>query len=357
MTNTSNAVVRNALKKLQLCAIALFSAGTLIAVGISWAAVKEVTPPRLEKFSLSAPPTPCAREKDHMPSSRNPIAYQLLNEARKVWRSKPQGQLTEQQEDRIFSDVQKAADLGDWKARELLAELYTTGLGNKERNAPRSASDIFKAIELAHTKVVELAHIAAQEGQPWGWYSLAAAYENGYGGPVKSKDQALAYYLYAAKLGSPDAQMALANTYNEAKQWRNEAALLQCAFQQGHGPAAYMLGLRAGEDRKYAKALQIYQQGVKFGSEACARALHAVFQQGAWGWNFEEEFKGLKTLGIGADRNREERYKSIYEALEINPDLKFSRLDSVLPLPPSKLPAWTGINNLVDVVSDNPPSY
>ncbi|MYM97400.1 tetratricopeptide repeat protein [Duganella vulcania] len=347
----------NVLNKIRPYALALLSFGTLLVVESSSASAKEVTPIQLEKFSLAAPPTPCVREKDHMPSTRDPVAYQLFNEARKIWRSKPWGQLTEQQEDRIFDDTRKAAALGDWEARVLLAELYTRGLENKKRNSPRSLGEISKEIELAHTKVVDLARTAADAGQPWGWYSLAVAYENGYGNLVKNTDKAMAYYLYAAKLGSPEAQMALADTYFKTQQWQNETALRRCAYQQGHGPAAYILGLRAGYDKRYAEALQIYQQGVKFGSGACARALNAVFQQGAWGWNFEEEFKGLKALGIHMDREREKRYESIYEALEINPDLRFSKLDLLLPLPPSKLPAWPGVNNLADVVPDDHPTY
>lgn len=47
-----------------------------------------------DKFSLSAPLPTCARWKDNMPSVRDPAAFHLYIEARKVWRSKIEWQLT-----------------------------------------------------------------------------------------------------------------------------------------------------------------------------------------------------------------------------------------------------------------------
>lgn len=70
-----------------------------------------------EKFSLSDPLPKCARWKDHMPTSRDPTAYRLYIEARKVWRSKIAWQFTRDEATRILNDVKKAADLGDWGAR------------------------------------------------------------------------------------------------------------------------------------------------------------------------------------------------------------------------------------------------
>ena len=67
-----------------------------------------------KKFSMSDPLPACARWKDHMPASRDPAAYQLYIEARKVWRSKIAWQFTREEATRILTDVKKAAELGDW---------------------------------------------------------------------------------------------------------------------------------------------------------------------------------------------------------------------------------------------------
>ena len=90
-----------------------------------------------KKFSMSDPLPACARWKDHMPASRDPAAYQLYIEARKVWRSKMPWQFTREEATRILTDVKKSADLGDlgdWGARALMAHFYLHGLGVLESN-------------------------------------------------------------------------------------------------------------------------------------------------------------------------------------------------------------------------------
>lgn len=69
------------------------------------------------KFSIYAPLPDCARWKDHMPSTRDPEIYRPYIEARKLWRSKIEWELTREEAMRILNDVKKAADLGDWGAR------------------------------------------------------------------------------------------------------------------------------------------------------------------------------------------------------------------------------------------------
>uniref|UniRef100_UPI0037CBFB4E DUF6396 domain-containing protein n=1 Tax=Roseovarius salis TaxID=3376063 RepID=UPI0037CBFB4E len=42
------------------------------------------------------------------------------------------------------------------------------------------------------------------------------------------------------------------------------------------------------------------------------------------------------------DQARSERYAVLYNALELNPLLRFPNLDKVLPLPPAPLLPWNG---------------
>ena len=284
-----------------------------------------------------------------MPSTRDPATYHLYIEARKLWRSKIEWQLTREETTRILTDVRKAADLGDWGARALLAHFYLEGLGPLESNNVLNP-DPYKAVEIAR--------MAAKEMQPWGLYDLGVAYEHGYGGAHYDVDLAWAYYLRAAQLGSPEAQMALASAYGEAKRPADEIIMQQCAYRQGHGPAAYALALDAGGDKRYQEGILLYQEGVKFGSLECARDLELMFNEGYfWDSDSDEEKAILRSLGIGVDPEREIRYRAIYEALQINPDLKLSRLDQVLPLPPTQLPAWSGVGDAVTPESKGRPAY
>ncbi len=301
-----------------------------------------------KKFSLDDPLPDCARWKDHMPATRDPATYRLYIEARKVWRSKIEWQLTREEATRILNDVSKAAELGDWGARALLAHFHLEGLGPLETN---------EVLKPDADKAVEIARMAAKAMQPWGLYDLGVAHEHGYGGAVYDIELAWAYYLRAAQLGSPEAQMALAQAYAEAGRREDETAMQQCAYQQGHGPAAYELALYAGVRMQFQEAINIYQNGVKFGSAECARDLRIMFDQGYWSRDSDQEREVLSPLGITIDREREKRYEAIYDALRINPDLKFGRLELVLPLPPAKLPPWSGIEDAVTPESNELPTY
>ncbi|MGK5025946.1 tetratricopeptide repeat protein [Janthinobacterium sp. RB2R34] len=302
-----------------------------------------------KKFSFSESLPACARWKDHMPANRAPATYHLYIEARKLWRSKIEWQLIHEESTKILTDVRKAADLGDWGARALMAHFYLEGLGPLESN---------EVLKPDPYKAVEFARMAAKEMQPWGLYDLGVAHEHGYGGAHYDVDLAWAYYLKAAQLGSPEAQMALAGAYAGEGRLSDEKIMLECAYQQGHGPAAYRLGIKARIRKEYPTAFNIYQQGVKFGSQECASALWLLFDgDGSWPSSNEEEKSSLKLLGIVADSERGRRYREISEALQINPDLKLSKLDEVLPLPPAQLPPWTGVASAIEPESNAPPTY
>lgn len=283
-----------------------------------------------------------------MPATRDPVAYRLYIEARKVWRSKIGWQLTHKEMVRILEDVSRAADMGDWAARALMAHFYLYGLGTLESNHVLDANP---------EKAIEIQRMAAKELQPWALYDLGVAYENGYGGVPYDKELAWAYYLRAAQLGSPEAQMALASAYGKAGRFDDEVAMQRCAYLQGHGPAAYELALNASIEGQFLKALQIYQEGVKFGGLDCARDLSVIFRRGYLLRKSDEERQVVRALGIGIDHERETRYKAILDALEVNPDLKLGRLDQVVPLPPAQLPAWSGVEDAVGPEPDGPPSY
>lgn len=302
-------------------------------------------PPGLSRFDVTGPVPSCDSWKAHMPTVRDPKPYRIYIDARNRWRSKIAWQFTKDELTQILADVRTAADMGDWGAWALLSYFYLHGLGPLPKN---------KVLDQDEFKSVAIARMAVEAGQAWGYYDVGVAHQYGYGGAYYDLDIAWAYYLKAAELGSPYAQMALAEAYLHAGRMDAEAQMLQCAYQQGHGPAASQLARIARLDRKYLESLRLEQDGLRFGSKESATYLFLIFG-GDEGTMFRNEL--LVPLGFGADPERYRRYKEISDALNVNPDLRFGRLDSVLPLPPAELPEWRGIQDAMDPEPAGPPSY
>ena len=305
-------------------------------------------PAGLRAFDVNAPVPTCGKWLDTMPKTRDVAAYQLYIKARKLWRSKIEWQLTRQEALSILHDVQAAANQGDWGARALMAYFYRSGLGPLDKN---------HVLDPNTSKSVELVRMAVAAGQAWGYYDLGVAYEQGYGDAAQDEQIAWAYYLKAAALGSPEALMALASAYLKAKRRDAEEAMVMCAFRQGHGNAAYKLGIRAENFKNFSAAMGYYQAGTRFGNKQAAAASMLIFELSEWDSLEKEDQAALMILGIVPDPERKSRYEQIKHALDINPDLKFARLDRVLPLPPTELPAWKGIDDAIEPEPDGPPSY
>jgi hypothetical protein len=305
-------------------------------------------PTGLQAFDVNGPIPTCGRWKNTMPRSRDPAAFRLYISARKLWRSKIEWQLTRQEALSILHDVQDAAAQGDWGARALMAYFYRSGLGPLDSN---------HVLDPDGNKSVEIVRAAVAAGQAWGYYDLGVAYEHGYGDAAQDEQIAWAYYLKAAELGSPEAQMALASAYLKAERDDAEEAIVTCAYKQEHGPAAYKLGSYAKLRKNFGAALEYYQAGTKFGSEPSAAALMFLFDTEKWNSREKQDQAALRELGILPDPERKRRYKQIDQALDINPDLKLARLNQVLPLPPAELPAWNGIQDAIEPEPDGPPSY
>jgi hypothetical protein len=305
-------------------------------------------PPGLRAFDVNAAVPTCGRWKDTMPKSRDPAAYKLYIEARKLWRSKIEWQLTRQESLRILHDVQSASDQGDWGARALMAYFFRSGLGPLDSN---------HVLDPDGDKSVAIVRTAVAAGQAWGYYDLGVAYEHGYGGAWQDEQIAWAYYLRAAEMGSPEAQMTLAGAYLKAKRLDAQEAMRMCAYRQGHGAAAYDLGVVAELRKNFQMAIEYYQTGAKFGSEMSAFSVGKFFDIDDWSRRDKIERDALKQLDIVPDPERERRYTLISQALDLNPDLRLTRLDQILPLPPAELPAWRGIQEAIEPEVDGPPSY
>jgi len=305
-------------------------------------------PPGLKTFDVGGPVPSCASWRDYMPTHRDPDAYQRYVRARNLWRSKIAWQLTRQEALTILHDVEQAAQAGDWGARALMAHFYLYGLGPLDSN---------HVLDPAPEKAIEIVRMAIAAGQAWGFYDLGVAYEQGYGGVEYDADMAWAYYRKAAELGSPDAQMALAGAYEDAKRADAWQAMMMCAYKQGHGPAAHKFGVHAEIDRNFLAAVTYYQDATKFGFRKSAVALRIIFDSKEWVQLEKADQDEYRRLELNPNEERKLRYRQIADALELDPDLRLSRLDKVLPLPPAELPPWNGIQDAIEPEPSGPPKY
>lgn len=302
-------------------------------------------PSYLMTFNIQDPAPICSRWRDQMPKTRNAEVYNAYIAARKLWRSKGEWNLSREELLGVFAIVQDAAKKGDWGAKALLAQFYREGLGVSGANS---------VLQMDGAKAIEIEREAANQGQAWGFYNLGVAHEYGHGGITRDKEIAWAYYLKAAKLGSPEAQITLADAYLEAGRLEQRKLMLDCAYAQGHGPAAYELAFLAGMNKQPANALRYYQDGVKFGDKDCARVLFIAFHK-----DYSKEYRKelLEPLGLHADSERSRRYQEIADALGRNQDLRFGRLDVVMPLPPALLSEWSGIESALTPELEGAPTY
>ncbi|MGJ7614494.1 MULTISPECIES: DUF6396 domain-containing protein [unclassified Variovorax] len=218
---------------------------------------------------------------------------------------------------------EQAAAKGHWKASMNLAGFYERGLG-VQRDAERA---------------VQMVEGLMKQDVPGAFDKMGTYHQSGIG-VKRDIDRAYGFWQLAADMGSPGAQTYLGYkldaAYDDAQMgvWGNSKVgikMLECAFAQGHGEAAYKLGQTLNlVDKNYARALAVLHEGVKFGSSDAASYLFASF----------DDVDPL-TFNL-IDRARAERYSTIAAALELNPDLRLPNLDKVLPLPPAALPFWDG---------------
>ncbi|OOF57346.1 SEL1-like repeat protein [Rodentibacter myodis] len=221
-----------------------------------------------------------------------------------------------------------AAMNGDYKANIRLQYLLKSG---------RISAD------MPQTEVHNLNEELAKQLPATAYYNLYGYLDVGYGVRTE-KDGKYAYLRKAADLGSREAQYVVADMLgsindDETLELRIKLVdqLRACASKQGLGEASDMLGIRLQRKKEYQKALEVFHQGVKNGSDLSANVLARVF-------NNTKEEKYLDNLNLREDSERARRYKIIgdylYDKDYLQP--KVPDLDDIVPLPPAPLPEWDG---------------
>ncbi|WP_211455439.1 SEL1-like repeat protein [Collimonas antrihumi] len=252
---------------------------------------------------------------------------------------------------RIVELYTKAAERKHWKAMNNLATLHQTGVWGLR--------DSSKVLVVRDPKAaMALTEEAMRMGVPLAYAVMGNYYNDGF---IVKRDPtaAWAFWQKAADMGNSYAQFTIGRSLltamdaPERSRWANTPLgikMLECAFAQGHSDAAEELGLQYEVvEKDKSRALHYYHEGVKLGSAGSANALFAEFRK----------VDGLSPFG--KDQSRSERYNVLGDALDHNPDLRFPNLDRVLPLPPAKLPQWSGkpedlINAAKPVIPAPPPA-
>ncbi|WP_230951592.1 DUF6396 domain-containing protein [Burkholderia diffusa] len=248
---------------------------------------------------------------------------------------------------RMYRLYEQAAERNHWKAMlNLAALIQSTYPGVPERDPEVAIRWVEKAMKLGVPDAYDRMGVYHQRGLVRGGNATSA----------------YAFFQRAADMGSPSAMTFLGDKLggiNDApggEFWGNRPIaikMLECAVAQGYGDAAYELGfLLTGEYSvgEKAHALNVFQEGVKLGSEKCARNLAAEFR----GFGLAS---GENLIGY-IDNPRAERYRKIGEALaHYRGRLQLPNLDKVLPLPPAALPKWDGnVKTLIDAAKPVTPA-
>ena len=201
---------------------------------------------------------------------------------------------------------QMAASLGHWKAMNNLMVCYLYGTCT-----PR---DWRKARELADQL------IAMNVGS--GWYARYVMERN---------DE---FLQKAADLGEPNAQCKLGYHYLYPKgQEIRGLRYLVCATRQGHGEAAYEIGVYLEMFNSYYKAVEYFYRGAALGHDMAAFELANVFHP-EYG-----PADVVHTLGFLASSppfcTYSEAFRKLSHELEKNPGTQTPDLFKKYPLPPN----------------------
>ena len=259
-----------------------------------------------------------------LPETQQLYNYALYHDLHNMWTGK--------RGDAVWNGLARyyriAAMNGDYKANIRLQYLLKSG---------RISSD------MPQTEVHNLNEELAKQLPATAYYNLYGYLDVGYGVRTE-KDGKYAYLRKAADLGSREAQYVVADMLgkiNDDDTLEMRIKLIDqlrtCASEQGVGDASDMLGIRLGRKKEYQKAIEVFYQGVKNGSDSSARRLAHAFSG-------KPKEGDMYFLNLSEDQERSRRYSIIEDYLSDKDYLqpKVPDLDDIVPLPPAPLPEWDG---------------
>ncbi|WP_195432683.1 hypothetical protein [Morganella morganii] len=235
----------------------------------------------------------------------------------------------------------KAADMGHWKAKLLMAGLYMQNTKNYY-SEPKP--------EQARAYIDEL----MSQNVPEAFYFMSQRRSKSRSG-FKTAPAPASFYLYrAAELGDPDAMVSVSNIFLTVKRYKESRALLECGFKYGGGGSAAnslaideSLNARTQED--WVRAFYYLYAGAKAGdreSMAEMQMQEAEYQQKNPRYYLNAEFvrrADVLSLAMNPQFHHDDPYrkaKGLPYRVKGNIDLKFPNLEKIIPLPPATLPPW-----------------
>jgi hypothetical protein len=192
--------------------------------------------------------------------------------------------------------------------------------------------------QLRGAEHLRLSERLISEGVATGYYFVGIFLQQGSAGLNEDQEMALRYFRKAADKGSAQAQAYVGNKLAPIRIAPAVARVMRhCAAEQGNGEAARALAVDLSTDGHYQEALKAFQLGVAAGDSTSAYALEQGFRN-------PPSTDELNFLGQQEDLERAERYEKIWRVLAnysyANPTVP--EINEILPLPPTKLPAWDG---------------
>ncbi|MBP0712638.1 sel1 repeat family protein [Burkholderia sola] len=224
--------------------------------------------------------------------------------------------------DEVARHYRIAAAHGHYKANHNVQQLVSQGMAS----SPNAAHE-----------AVEWASRLVNQGIPMGYYDIGYYLNSGYG-LKQNRELALKYIRKAADLGNADAQYHVSELLAPHDKSPDVASkMLQCAANQGHGRAAFELGIDLKYNQDFRGSAVAFQKSVVAGNSMSALVLERSFSAPP------STDRGFY-LDLPKDPERSRRYQLIGKFLDDNElaNPKVPDIDKIVPLPPAKLPPWDG---------------
>lgn len=287
----------------------------------------------------SPPPVVCAQEVQPEPVKGAEQYYQI---AYKLWGEQETGLYPQ-----MYALGGKAAQMGDWRAKLLMAQLYNI--------APVKKYGTIEYTEFNPQKARSYIDELMQQGVPAAFYFMGLWRNAGKEGFKDSPSPASVYLNQAIQLGYAPAEMYMADLRLTQKKGKEAQQFIACAAQHGSGRALNLLSL-AGNIK--AKSHTDWVQAFRYLHQSAQAGYHTSFADFA---QYNDDYKQamgrdylspdflarveLFHQAVRPNFFHQDPYRKkqgLYDKKKNNILWKFPRLDKVLPLPPAVLPPWNG---------------
>ncbi|EMD6370972.1 hypothetical protein VRQ87_000800 [Morganella morganii] len=235
----------------------------------------------------------------------------------------------------------KAADMGHWKAKLLMAGRYMQNSKNYY-SEPKPEQARAYIDELMSQNVAEAFYFMSQQ-------------RNDNRSGFKTAPAPASFYLYrAAESGDPDAMVSVSNIFLTVKRYKESRALLECGMKFGGGGAvandisvSEFINARTQEDWErgfrylYASAKAGYYRAM-----GQFQFREAMYQKKNPRYYLNAEFirrADILSFAMDPQFHHDDPYrkaKGLPYRVKGNIDLKFPNLEKIIPLPPATLPPW-----------------